>query len=314
MSRLVLLAIVIIIAICTTINCNYDVKKLDETPTRGSINISVDESYSQIIDAELDVFHNLYKYAKVTPKYTNEDSIFKDLLTRRARVIVANRRLDSITENSLKIDSAIYIKTVRFAYDAIAFITNNSNPDSLMQYPTVKDIFEGKVSDWKQINPKSKLGKLTLVFDNNKSCNTRYFREKFKIQNKFPDYCRAVNSNEEVINYVEKNPNAIGILSVNWISDREDSLSITFLKRFKVVSFTSEMDPTGNDYYGPYQAYIQTKSYPFIRDVYLISRESFQGLGTGFSAFVAGEKGQRIVKLSGLLPATMPIRIIQIKN
>ena len=44
------------------------------------------------------------------------------------------------------------------------------------------------------------------------------------------------------------------------------------------------------------------------------SRESFTGLGSGFVSFVAGEKGQRIILKSGLIPATMPIRIIQVNN
>jgi phosphate transport system substrate-binding protein len=44
------------------------------------------------------------------------------------------------------------------------------------------------------------------------------------------------------------------------------------------------------------------------------SRESFTGLGSGFVSFVSGEKGQRIILKSGLVPATMPIRIIQVKN
>jgi phosphate transport system substrate-binding protein len=43
-------------------------------------------------------------------------------------------------------------------------------------------------------------------------------------------------------------------------------------------------------------------------------RESFSGLGSGFVSFVAGEKGQRIILKSGLVPATMPIRIIQTKK
>ena len=72
-------------------------------------------------------------------------------------------------------------------------------------------------------------------------------------------------------------------------------------------------DGTGN-YYKPYQGYIADGTYPFIREVYIINRETFTGLGTGFVNFVAGEKGQRILLKTGLVPATMPIRLVQIKN
>ena len=56
------------------------------------------------------------------------------------------------------------------------------------------------------------------------------------------------------------------------------------------------------------------KQYPFIRDVYTINRETFAGLGTGFTSFVAGDAGQRIILKMGMLPATLPIRLIKIKS
>jgi phosphate transport system substrate-binding protein len=64
-------------------------------------------------------------------------------------------------------------------------------------------------------------------------------------------------------------------------------------------------------YYLPQQGSIYQKTYPFHREVYLLSREIFSGLGSGFIAFVTGEKGQRIVLKSGLVPATMPVRLLQ---
>jgi phosphate transport system substrate-binding protein len=47
---------------------------------------------------------------------------------------------------------------------------------------------------------------------------------------------------------------------------------------------------------------------------YMINRQTRAGLGTGFVSFVAGEKGQRMMKLAGLVPATMQIRLIQITH
>ncbi|MCK7525609.1 MAG: substrate-binding domain-containing protein [Ignavibacteriales bacterium] len=45
----------------------------------------------------------------------------------------------------------------------------------------------------------------------------------------------------------------------------------------------------------PYQAYIAQKTYPLYRETYIISKEAYTGLGTGFTAFVASERGQRVV-------------------
>ena len=67
-------------------------------------------------------------------------------------------------------------------------------------------------------------------------------------------------------------------------------------------------------YYRPYQGSIYDKSYPFVREIYFISRETFAGLGSGFINWACAEQGQRIVLKSGLVPATMPIRLVQIKH
>jgi phosphate transport system substrate-binding protein len=81
-----------------------------------------------------------------------------------------------------------------------------------------------------------------------------------------------------------------------------------------VAAISSQDNPDGNDFYRPYQGFIADKSYPFIREVYIINRESFTGLGTGFTQWVASDQGQRIVLKMGLVPATMPIRLIKTKK
>ena len=117
-----------------------------------------------------------------------------------------------------------------------------------------------------------------------------------------------------MLSYVENHPEAIGVIRVNWNSDPADSVSNNFLSRVRPIGFTSEYFSEAEDFYQPYQAYIANKSYPFVRDIYAINRETFVGLGTGFIQFFAGEQGQRIVLKSGMVPATMPVRIIQMKK
>jgi len=128
-----------------------------------------------------------------------------------------------------------------------------------------------------------------------------------------PENFFAVNSNAEVINFVSRNPDAIGVVSVNWISDKDDSLSMSFIKKVNVVAVSQQFVNDGS-YYRPYQGSIYDKSYPFVREIYLISRETFAGLGSGFINWACAEQGQRIVLKSGLVPATMPIRLVQIKH
>jgi phosphate transport system substrate-binding protein len=244
--------------------------------------------------------------------YKPEYDVINDFMNDSVKVVVTSRKLSDYQIQTLR-DTLIIARTSTYAYDALALITNRANTDSLIKYNTVKDIFLGKVKSWKDVNEKSKLGDINVIFDNNKSGNIRYFKELFNIKDSLSKNFFAVKSNEEVINYVSRNPNSLGIISVNWISDKNDSLTMSFIKKINVLAISQQFVNDGS-YYRPHQGFIYDKSYPFVREIYLISRETFSGLGSGFVNWACGEQGQRVVLKSGLVPATMPIRLVQMKR
>lgn len=282
-----------------------------ETPTSGNIKIDVDESFQPLLDTEIFTFTSLYRNAKIKPVYKPEVDVINDFMNDSVHVIVTSRKL---TDNQIQYlrDSLIIARTITFAYDALALITNKENRDTLLKFDTVKDIFTGKIQNWKDIDPRSKLGGIRVIFDNTKSGNIRYFKELFNIDSLGKNFF-AVNTNPEVIDFVSRNPDALGIISVNWISDKNDSLSRSFIKKVNVEAISQQYLDQGT-FYRPDQGWIYDKTYPFVREVYLISRETFAGLGSGFIQWATAEQGQRIVLKSGLVPATMPIRLVQIKH
>jgi len=284
-----------------------------ETPTRGHIRIAVDDAYRLLADAEIEAFEGTYKYANITPLYAAEDSILQLLLADSVRLMITSRKLTANEEAFLK-EKLIIARTTHIAWDALAFVVNRSNRDSFIRYTQLRDIFEGKISTWKEISRNPVSGKLKVVFDNPRSSNVRMITKEFNLSGPLPEFCYSTNSNAEVIDYVEKHPEAMGIISVNWVSDRDDSITHDFLKRVKVLGVTPKFDPDGEDFYKPHPAYIADKSYPFIREVYAISRESVMGLGRGFIQYLANDQGQRVVLKMGMLPATMPIRLVRIEK
>jgi phosphate transport system substrate-binding protein len=285
---------------------------LNETPTRGNIKIVADESFQPLIDTEVFTFTHLYENAKIKPIYKPEFDVVNYFMTDSAKVIVTSKKLTDDQVKYLR-DTLVIARTTTFAYDALALVTNKENKDTLITYSSIKDIFTGNTRKWKEVDEKSKLGDIRVIFDHTKSGNIRYFKELFEIKDTLPENFFAVNSNAEVINFVSRNPDAIGVVSVNWISDKDDSLSMSFIKKVNVVAVSQQFVNDGS-YYRPYQGSIYDKSYPFVREIYLISRETFAGLGSGFINWACAEQGQRIVLKSGLVPATMPIRLVQIKH
>ncbi len=292
--------------------CKNEKPGEDDTVTYGNISITVDETFAPVIDSEVYTFQKIYTYSKIHVRYKPEIDVVNDLLADSSRFIILARKLKKEEMDYLN-KEAIYPKQIKIFYDAIAVIVNNNNRDTLLSFQNLKDIASGRIKTWKELDRKSTLSDIQLIYDNPGSSTVRFMKEQ--INSDLSKNSFALKNNAAVIDYVSKNKNAVGFIGVNWVSDRDDTLSLNFLKTVKVVGLKSELPNVNpNEYYQPYQAYIAQKFYPLSREVYIISREARAGLGTGLSAFISHEKGQRIFLKSGLVPATMPIRFVEIDH
>ncbi|MDX2195965.1 MAG: substrate-binding domain-containing protein [Cytophagales bacterium] len=295
--------------------CSKKDNKNTDTATFGYAKIGCDESYKPIVEAQLDIFHYLYKYAHITPVYMPEEQIFNELLKDSVRLVVATRKL---RDDELAVFKAAKItpRYTKVATDAVALVVNIKNLDSLITIYQLKDILTGKLKKWNNIHPQYMNADIQVVFDNNNSSNLRYLLDTFKLTSKqIAANIFSANSHTEAIEYVKNNPNALGVIGVNWISDGDDSTTKDFLKSIKILAVSRLLSPTRpGEYFQPYQAYVAQGWYPLSRDLLIVSREARVGLGTGFAAFFASERGQRIILKAGLVPATMPVRIINVKK
>ena len=285
----------------------------NDTPTSGAIVIAVDETFKPIAEAEIDVFQNIYNNTSIKSSYDNEKIVFDKLLKDSVRMIICSRKLYK-QERDVFEQKKFFPKEIKIATDAIALIVNPSNKDTIISVDNLKEILNGNITNWKQINPTSKLGKITLVFDNQNSSTVHYLIDSISKGDALSDNLTAVKVNTEVINFVSNNPNAIGIIGTSFVSDKDDSTSLSFLNTIKVMAVSKEHIANYDNSFKPYQAYIATKQYPLARDIYIILTEPRTGLASGFTSFITSDRGQRIILKSGILPATRPVRIINVNN
>lgn len=268
---------------------NKDDKNLD-TPTTGTISIAVDESFQPLMQAEVDAFMANYKYATINPLYRTEGESVKLLLEDSVRLIVITRDLTSEEQAFFK-EKKITPRTLKIATDAVAVIVNSANPDSLLTMTQLSAIFSGKTKRWNEVSKGGLNQDVVVVFDNSNSSNLSYIKRKFALSDSLDSRIFAAKSNEQVISYVQQQQKALGVIGVNWISDVEDDpKQKDFTNQVRVVAVADTTNPTPDDYYQPYQAFLALNKYPLQRDLYIVSREARAGLGRGFSAFVASDK------------------------
>ncbi len=283
------------------------------TPTTGITAITTDETFRPIIESELDVFKAIYGYTEFKANYVPESAAFDQLFNGNVQLIIASRPLNP-NELSIFRQKKIFPRQTKIAVDAIALIVSPQSTDTIITVNQIRDILKGKITHWNQINPHSKMGDIKAVFDNEKSSIVNFLVDsicggKFVKTNLF-----ALEYNRDVIDYTSSHPGVLGFIGASWISNNTDSLHLTFHKKIKVVSVSDNLHPDSENSYKPYQAYMVDHIYPLTRDIYMINAEPRNGLVTGFSSFVASDKGQRIILKSGVLPAIAPTRVINIRK
>lgn len=290
--------------------CENDPNEPSDTTTRGEVKVVIDESFQQLFANQIYTFESIYPNAKIHAKYLPENQALLNLMNDSCKVVVMCRDITSEERKQFE-RMNVYPISTKIAEDAIAFVVNKQNANTVLTADKIKSILMGNDSIWSQINPNSSSEKIKIVFDNKGSANTNYMKDSILKEQPFSKNAFAVNSNIEVIDYVSSTKNSIGVISVNWISDMDDPLTKEILKKINVVAVGNK---TNGEAVKPYQAHIKTKQYPFTRDVYMISRQTRAGLGMGFVSFVAGEKGQLMILKSGLIPAIAPVRLVEINT
>lgn len=259
--------------------CNEAPQHTD-TLSKGVIDISADETFKPVIEEQLQVFDSSYPEAKITVHYKPEAECFKDYFDNKARIILVTRELTK-AEKDICEQKKIWPSSEALAADGIAVIVNNASADTILDISSLKGILTGVYKK-----------KYTVVFDNQESSTVRFITDSILKGDKLGSNVFAAKGNAEVIDYVSKNPDAIGFTGMSYVYVNEDtSRAGTFINNVKVVAMKNDSD---RQFYKPYQAYIALKSYPLTRKLFYINAESYHGLGTGFANFLGSHRGQLI--------------------
>ena len=287
-----------------------------ESTTAGDISIVVDETLQPLLQAEIENFEFLYEGASIHPVYLpGEEAISAMLEQDSLRLVVATRELTYEETKYLETQNT-KAKFSHIATDAIGLIIHKDNLDSVLTKEMLPKVFSGEISQWDQINPSSKLGKIQLVFDNAQSSTVQFIRDSVLGDQPLREDVIAGKSNPEVLEYVGSTPNALGIIGVSWISDQDDQQAQRFRSSIRVMelevdSTCSFVEAYGERFYQPYQGVVKERCYPLARGIYAILREPRIGLGTGFVAHLASDAGQRIILKAGMVPERAITRMVK---
>jgi phosphate transport system substrate-binding protein len=220
------------------------------------------------------------------------------MLQDSTRMVIVTRGLTQAEEEFYKDTLTFVPMWGKLANDAISVLVHNSSKDSLFSVAEIKSMLNGTSSY-----------PYDLVMDGLKATSTvRFLIDSVLRGQPLSGKVMAAQNSEGVIDYVSKNPNALGFIGVSWIGNKEDSTQLTFMKRVNIAALQCA-NCDEEVYVRPYQANIAMKRYPLNRGVYYILKENYAGLGKGFVNFLTHEKGQLIFRRGYLVPDRMGFQI-----
>ena len=289
--------------------------ELEEAYQKAASVLAADESFYPIIDEELYYFQN-QTLDSITPLYINEQDAVKMLMKLETWLAFTTRDFTEKERQNL-IDRKYMPRAVPVAYDGLAIIVNNANPDSCITVNDFARVLKGEVSKWSELYPQNKLGEIDVVFDNPLSSTVRWCVDSILGGQQFSaKNIGAVQTSAAVIDYVEKHENALGIIGSNWLNDKRDTTNVTFKKNISVMGVSKMQTAESYNSWKPYQYYLYNGNYPLRRTIYALLNDTRNGVPSGFCHFVQLPKGQKIILRYGLLPrsANMNVRDVIVKK
>ena len=302
-----------LLCLISLVACKWKKSGEPDTLFGGVIRVAVDETLSPLAEEEMAVFEAQYNQTGIVPIYTSEVDAITLLLRDSVRWVLATRPLSGDELESFH-SNKFFPESIKIATDGVALIVNRQNADSIFNVSTLKKIFSGEITRWNQLSTDSKLGDIQVVFDHRNSSTVRYVLDSICGRGNLSDRGHAAGTNRDVIEYVTRTPGAMGVIGVNWISDEQDSLCRDFRKEIQVARISRAELPAYGNSYQPYQYYLYTGQYPLSRTIYILLNDPRSALPTGLTSFFAGARGQRIILKAGLLPATMPVNIVNVRD
>jgi phosphate transport system substrate-binding protein len=170
------------------------------------------------------------------------------------------------------------------AYDGITVVVNPKNPISKLTFNQLRGIYNGSISNWKQVGGDDK--PIAVISRDSSSGTYADFKKDVLLGDEYRPDALTQATTGGTVSEVAQNPNAIGYIGFAYVD-----------KSVKVLSLDN-----GNGSILPTTKTILSGTYPLSRSLYFYTNGEPTGLTKEFCDFVLREKGQNIVSKVGFIP------------
>ncbi len=183
-------------------------------------------------------------------------------------------------EVSLAGTKDVYPVPFRIALDAIVPIVNGKNTVAGLTRGQLKDIYLGKIKDWKEVGGTP--GKIVVVSRDSSSGTFGVWKELIMGKERVIPSALTVPSNGGIVQAITTTPGAIGYVGLGYLTGE--------IKAVKVDGIEGSEENTLNG------------SFPISRGLFMFTKGWPEGETMDFISFILSRKGQDLVKEAGSIP------------
>ena len=181
-------------------------------------------------------------------------------------------------------EKAAGLKETQIAIDGIAVITNKNNTVKDLTLEQVKDIYTGKITNWKEVGGND--APIVVVSREDGSGTRDGFQENVGFESEeLTKDAQISDGSGNIKSIVEGNENAIGYISFGYVDENVNALTIDG------VELNAEN--------------VKNDSYAIARPFLFVNKEDvITEQGKNFIDFILSEEGQNVVEENGFISVT----------
>lgn len=174
---------------------------------------------------------------------------------------------------------------IKVAKDGLSLYVNQSNSIKSLTLEQIKDIYSGKITNWKQVGGND--AKIIVYGRENSSGTYVYFKDNVLGGADYTPSMQSLPGTAAVVNAVSKDRNGIGFGGA------------AYAKGIRLLAVKKDAASPG---YGPSEENIKKGVYPITRFLYMYTKSKPSGAVKEYIDWVLSDEGQQVVSKVGYFP------------
>jgi phosphate transport system substrate-binding protein len=264
---------------------------VEESLTSGSIVIAAEPEVVPLVRATARAFQASYPDASIRVVARSSRDAMGDVFANRADLAVVGREIEQV-ERQAATEARIDMEAYRWAWDGVAAVVHPSNPVNQLSLDDLRGVLTGKITRWGELGGADR--RIMPVLESPTWSLTQFVARALVSADDTLAAAVLADDDSAVLVTVARTPFALGFVSQSSLGSGVKTLALS--------------RATGMSYVGLDAESVHDHDYPLTRSYNLVTRTPGRPLSQGFVTFALSEAGQRLVRDSKRVPASVPVR------